>query len=852
MKKQYALFTLLYLLLVFNIDAQNWQSSLVQYDVNTGQLTYKPEPVSGISIPDFSVAGYQGGGVPLPNVAVKKTISPISGDNTAHIQSAIDQVSNLPLNAEGFRGVVLLNPGIYNVRGIIYISTSGVVLRGSGPWNDVATNTHIIGTGNTPANRSIIIMGGGNNNKFSSMVPETKTNIISEEVKAGSKKFKVEDASKFNIGDNIIIYHPCTQKWLDAIDGGGTSSDEKWKEGSQPLIFNTRITSINDGYITINSPVFNTLTRSLSQSYIYKYDRKGLISNIGLENLRVDVEYDKSDLNDENHAANCVHIIQAENSWVTKCKFLHFWYAGVDVETANYITISDCDAFSPIGKTTGGRKYNFCVSSAAQNTLFTECQATKARHAFVSNGTSTVAGIVFHKCKSIDPFTTSEGHRRWSMGMLYDQLKDEGNNPGRVLALANRGSYGTGHGWSNANSVAWNCDVTRPGSDGIITVQRPPTAQNFAIGCKGIVNGEGPFSQPTGYIEGTNKSGTLQPASLYDAQLNFRLNYLIWNFKKDLEGWNLARSLTGVIDNGLLKTEITGDDPYMYSPNNLNASASIYKYIVLRANNYSTSTEGQLFFITSADNVWNENKSIKFNLLSNNAGYTDYIIDLSQHPEWKGTISQLRLDPITGDNGKFNIDKISFEQTVNRAPTDITLSSTSVKENEPVGTVVGVFSTIDPDNGNTFTYTLEEAGTNNDKAFFTIDGNMLKTKAVFNYDTQSNYRIKVRSTDQGGLYDEKWFDYIQVIKNPITGLNKLEDEAINLFPNPVQNALNISLDASNSKYTVQIINPLGIEIVNRTIYESTIFNTENWTKGLYIVKILNGSYVHTSKIEVIK
>jgi hypothetical protein len=49
-------------------------------------------------IPNFSHAGYRGGGVPLPEVSIKKTIQPISGDNTQHIQKALDEMAALPLD----------------------------------------------------------------------------------------------------------------------------------------------------------------------------------------------------------------------------------------------------------------------------------------------------------------------------------------------------------------------------------------------------------------------------------------------------------------------------------------------------------------------------------------------------------------------------------------------------------------------------------------------------------------------------------------------------------------------------------------------------------------------------------
>ncbi|MFN7768643.1 MAG: cadherin domain-containing protein, partial [Planctomycetaceae bacterium] len=111
-----------------------------------------------------------------------------------------------------------------------------------------------------------------------------------------------------------------------------------------------------------------------------------------------------------------------------------------------------------------------------------------------------------------------------------------------------------------------------------------------------------------------------------------------------------------------------------------------------------------------------------------------------------GTVSR-------GAESAFNIEI----QNVNEAPTNITLSNSTVPENQPVGTVVGIFSTDDPDIGDTFTYTLVGGTGDIDNACFTIDGNKLKTAKVFNYESKNSYSIRVRSTDAGGLWCEKSF-----------------------------------------------------------------------------------------------
>jgi hypothetical protein len=77
------------------------------------------------------------------------------------------------------------------------------------------------------------------------------------------------------------------------------------------------------------------------------------------------------------------------------------------------------------------------------------------------------------------------------------------------LNVVNRGSSGSGHGWAGAQMVFWNCTARS------MTVQSPPTAHNFAIGCM-VENATG-----DGYWE--SKDAPVAPRSLYLKQLEERL-----------------------------------------------------------------------------------------------------------------------------------------------------------------------------------------------------------------------------------------------------------------------------------------------------------------------------------------
>src|SRR5271170_1870461 len=109
-------------------------ASLAQPTVSMGPtgLVYTADAM-GNRIIDFSYAGYMGGGVTIPTLPIKATVSPVAGDNTTSIQNAINTVSAMALNSQGYRGAVFLNPGTYPISGTLTISASGVVLRGSGP-----------------------------------------------------------------------------------------------------------------------------------------------------------------------------------------------------------------------------------------------------------------------------------------------------------------------------------------------------------------------------------------------------------------------------------------------------------------------------------------------------------------------------------------------------------------------------------------------------------------------------------------------------------------------------------------------------------------------------------------------
>lgn len=492
-----------------------WQSALLSVDPN-GSVSYAPDE-SGHVLPDFSYVGYRRGEEQLPNVSTVITVSPPNTDATAAIQAAIDAVAARPIGEDGYRGAVELTSGVYRVSGTIRLNADGVVLRGAG--SGPQDGSIIQAVGSSPAGRDAVVLGSGMKTNWETEVAGTRCEIISPVVPLGSTSFTVSDGALLAPGDNIIITQPGTQAWMATIDNGGTGNDRGWRAGEVPLVFNRYVERVDGNQITIDAPLYMSLDREPAPSYVYVHSRTGIVTNVGIEDLRVEIVPERSGA----HAANGIAFTGVEDAWAREVAVTGFQLSGVIIQTGSRITVDGVSAIDPAHKVETGYLYNFNAAKAAQQVLFTNCHASDGRHHFISNGMSWNSGLVFHRTTSSGAWATSEGHRRWTMGMLFDVHTElDGPRAGGtpiLLGLYNRGDYGTGHGWAAVNSVAWNSDV----AEGYAVIQRPPLGQNFGIGVRGSrVTGRGPFDQPGGYIEGVNRSG-LQPESLYEAQLQARV-----------------------------------------------------------------------------------------------------------------------------------------------------------------------------------------------------------------------------------------------------------------------------------------------------------------------------------------
>jgi mRNA-degrading endonuclease HigB of HigAB toxin-antitoxin module len=162
------------------------------------------------------------------------------------------------------------------------------------------------------------------------------------------------------------------------------------------------------------------------------------------------------------------------------------------------------------------------------------------------------------------------------------------------------------------------------------------------------------------------------------------------------------------------------------------------------------------------------------------------------------------------DAGGLSVDQ-TLVVVANEAPTEVSLSPDSVQENVEIGTVVGEFTTDDPNAGDSHTYSLVEGEGDDDNAAFTIDGNQLRTAVELDYETKDTYLIRVVSTDAGGLSVEQAL-VIAVLNvneapvNHVPGPQTTDINAPLTFSAGNGNAIAISdVDAGDDPLTVQLV-----------------------------------------------
>ncbi|MDB2587692.1 Ig-like domain-containing protein [Flavobacteriaceae bacterium] len=112
-----------------------------------------------------------------------------------------------------------------------------------------------------------------------------------------------------------------------------------------------------------------------------------------------------------------------------------------------------------------------------------------------------------------------------------------------------------------------------------------------------------------------------------------------------------------------------------------------------------------------------------------------------------------------------NIATVSIDVLpINDAPNDIELSASSILEN--ITASIGIFTCIDPDPDDVFTFELVSGTGDTNNALFEISGDQLLNLAPFDFESQETYSIRVRASNAN--------DLIEVVFNiDVTNINDI-------------------------------------------------------------------------------
>jgi hypothetical protein len=487
-----------------------------------GRLVYVADG-QGNTIHDASHAGYRGGGVGIPTVPVRETVWPVAGDNTAHVQAAIDRASARTPDANGLRGAVLLRAGYYRLATPLRIQAGGVVLRGEGMGD---TGTVLVATGTGPAiggggQSTLVLIGGASG---IAAKDDSRRAVADEYVPVGARSFRVASAAGVRPGQTVIVRRMGNQAWIDAVGMNGETPASRWRPFN--VEWDRVVVDVQGTTITVDAPLTCAIETRWGGGELLPYDEAGRIEHVGVENLRAVSEFDPAKrtteygnmdrpnyvaeeyYSDEDHYRNFIVFDHARNGWVRNVTALHFVNSMVGTQRgAKWITVQDCVSREPVSRRLGGRRFTFALRG--QLALVQRCHSDKGRHSFMT-GQPSGSGNVFLDCQATSPFSSSEPHEQWATGTLYDNVQ---------APLTARFWKNIVIGWAGANTVFWNCK-------GDFLVQKPPTAQNFSFGHIGVnaVVFNIPLQDATkdnGHIESLDRH--VSPRSLYLTQLRDRL-----------------------------------------------------------------------------------------------------------------------------------------------------------------------------------------------------------------------------------------------------------------------------------------------------------------------------------------
>jgi len=115
---------------------------------------------------------------------------------------------------------------------------------------------------------------------------------------------------------------------------------------------------------------------------------------------------------------------------------------------------------------------------------------------------------------------------------------------------------------------------------------------------------------------------------------------------------------------------------------------------------------------------------------------------------------------------------------------------------------------------------------------------------------EKSYKYRVRAKTNGFWYSNSWGNTVY-LRVHYTSINENSNSSIKIFPNPITNQLNISFGDLSNVELIEVYDITGRKVYSNSLNENNtnlIIDSENWEKGMYIVKAKSESQNISKKI----
>jgi hypothetical protein len=133
-----------------------------------------------------------------------------------------------------------------------------------------------------------------------------------------------------------------------------------------------------------------------------------------------------------------------------------------------------------------------------------------------------------------------------------------------------------------------------------------------------------------------------------------------WEFTDCPFGWTPSKGFSASQLDGYAWGFNPALDPFLLSPV-LSVPASDYNNVEVRIFSHAADTVGTIYFTTASSPAFDEAKSVPFAVI-NDGAWHDIRVNMSNNPNWLGTITRLRLDPVGNGNADGSYDGMGVDR----------------------------------------------------------------------------------------------------------------------------------------------------------------------------------------------